>query len=107
MFGISLIITYIFVIHKFTYETVLQQKYIEEPEYRLYRYKKSDLVLTWEEYQSFKIRNPNDVYISEKQYFFVLDGERIRVDEKIYNKYVEGGKIKYFKSIIDVQKEIR
>ena len=69
IFGLSLIITYIFAVHKFTHKTVLQQKYVEEPEYRLYRYKQSDVVLTFEEYQSFKINNPDDVYISEKLYF--------------------------------------
>jgi hypothetical protein len=107
IFGISLIITYIIAVHKFTYTTVLEQKYIEEPEYRLYRYKQSDIVLTHEEFQYFRIKLPNDVYISEKLYFFVFDDETIRVDESIYNKYEEGSKINYLKTILFFQKEIQ
>lgn len=107
MFGLSLIITYVIVVHKFEYKTVLQQKYIEEPEYRLYRHKQSDIVLTLEEYQSLKTSNSDAVYISERLYFFVIDGERLCVNKNIYDKYIEGSKVRYLETIMSLQKEIQ
>lgn len=100
IFAISLVITYFFAVHEYEHTVTLTQKYIEEPEYRLYRRKQADIVLTWEEYQSLRYTNPNDVYISDRLFFFVLEGELESVDEKTYNKYVEGSKIKYRKSFL-------
>ena len=105
--GLSLIVTYFICIHKYTHKVVLQEKYVEEPEYRLYRRKQSDLVLTWEEYQSLKINNPEAVYISEKLYFFVLDGERTNVNKETYDKYIEGAKVRYLKTFMFWEKEIQ
>lgn len=103
----STIFTFFIAVFEYEYKGKLDEKFIEEPEYRLYRGKQEDLVLTWEEYQSLKINNPDAVYISEKRYYFVIEGDTIEVSEDLYNSRAEGALIKYKRSlIINTRKKI-
>jgi hypothetical protein len=100
------LLTYFLAIQKYEYSSTVDSKQLDESEYMLRRRKESDLVLTYDEFRSFKIDNPDNVYISDKKYYLIIENENVEVDSIIYSKYNQGDPIKYKKSILINTKKI-
>jgi hypothetical protein len=90
---------YFTAIHKFEYTSKLGMKLYEEPKLILKQYKSADIELTPEAFSSMSLVAPNLTYVSEAKYYFMIDGLKITVSSKDFNKYTEGDTITYYNEL--------
>ena len=71
-------------------------KLYEEPKLMLNQYKRANIELTPEAFSSMSKIVPNLTYVSEAEYYFLIDGLKITVSSEDFNKYNEGDTITYY-----------
>ena len=91
---------YLTLIHEYKHESVVSLKTYIEPKQMLDRYKQSDLELTYDEASSLRSTYPDDIYVSEAEYYFMVDCVEISVNPQIFDRYNEGDSITYYKSVL-------
>lgn len=78
-----------------------------EPKLMLDRNKARDLELSPNEFSSLSTSYPDITYVSDAEYYFMVDGYKIWVNNIIYNKYQEGDSIKFYKSLLELSPHIK
>lgn len=104
---LSAILLYFTLFHDYEYESKIGMKIYVEPKLMLDRYKAKDLELTPNEFGLLSTSYPDITYISDAEYYFMVDGYKIWVSNYIYDKYQEGDNIKYYKSLLELSPKIR
>ncbi len=101
------ILLYFTLFHDYEYESKIGMKIYVEPKLMLDRYKARDLELTPDEFSSLSTTYSDVTYVSDAEYYFMVDGYKIWVSNYIYDKYQEGDSIKYYKSLLELSPKIK
>lgn len=63
------------------------KRYIVEPNYKINRYKQSDLIIDYDTYINLLRIDKNSVYISDHEYHVIIENKDIQITKELYDKY--------------------
>lgn len=91
---------YYITFHEYEYKSTVEGKLYVGSKYKLDQYKRSDLDLSEAEYLSLRTTYPDKVYVSNEEYFLIIEGDRNFVSKEKYNNYNVGDTITYYRGLI-------
>lgn len=96
-----LLVVYYFIFFKdYEHKSVVSMKIVEEQKFMLRQYKRASLELTEDEYNSLRVTYPEQTFIQEAAYYFIVDTKQLEVSKAVYDAYEEGDSIKYYNKLI-------
>jgi hypothetical protein len=98
---------YYITFHEYEYKSTVGGKLYVGSKYKLDQYKGFDLDLSEAEYLALRMTYPNKVYVSNEEFFLIVEGDRNFVSKEKYNKYNVGDTITYCRGLISSIKIIK